>query len=145
MSTLNTLKLVAAKKPTALPAIVQRRNKVLAKLWEQLKLAEAEQEGSTYSPRKYKKVKDTEGNVKSIEVPKRIKPWWFLSENGTTCVALRYGAKVIEIAKGKTAIELFNKDELVTTLNTLKAAIEAGELDNQIDAASESVRKAFKK
>ena len=145
MSTLNALKLVAVKKPASLPAVVQRRNKVLAKLWEQLKLAEAEQAGTHYAPTKYKKLKDAEGNVRTIEVPKRIKPWWFTSESGNTCVALRYGSKVIEIAKGKTAIELFNKQELVTTLTTLKAAIQAGELDSQIDAASESVRKGFSK
>lgn len=145
MSTLNTLKLVAVKRPTNVPAIVQRRNKVLAKLWEQLKLAEAEQAGTNYAPTKYKKLKDADGNIKTIEMPKRIKPWWFTSDGGNTCLSLRYGSKVIEIAKGKTAIELFSKQDLVATLTTLKTAIEAGELDSQIDAASESVRKGFHK
>ena len=145
MSTLNTLKLVSVKRPTTVPAVVQRRNKVLAKLWEQLKLAEAEQAGTNYAPTKYKKLKDADGNIKTIEMPKRIKPWWFTSDGGNTCLSVRYGSKVIEIAKGKTAIELFSKQDLVATLTTLKTAIEAGELDSQIDAASESVRKGFHK
>ena len=145
MSTLNSLKLVAAKKPANLPAVVQRRNKVLAKLWEQIKLAEAQEAGTHYAPTKYRKFKDSEGNVRTVEMPKRIKPWWFVSESGNTCVALHYGSKIIEISKGKTAIELFSKEELISTLNTLKAAVEAGELDSQIDLASASVRKGFKK
>lgn len=145
MSTLSTLKLVTAKKPNALPAFVQRRNKVIAKLWDQIKLAEAASSGATYAPIKHKRIKDAEGNIRTVEVPKRIKPWWFTSEAGNTCLALRYGSKVIEIAKGKTAIELFSKDELLPTLNTLKTAIEAGELDAQIDVASANVRKGFKK
>ena len=145
MSTLNSLKLVTVKKPTNVPAVVQRRNKVVAKLWEQIKLAEAQQAGMHYAPTKYKKLKDAEGNVRTVEVPKRIKPWWFVSDAGNTCVALRYGSKVIEISKGKTAIELFSKEELIPTLNTLKTAIEAGELDSQIDVASACVRKGFKK
>ena len=36
MSTLSKLKLVEAKKSTVLPVIVLRRNKLSAKLWEQL-------------------------------------------------------------------------------------------------------------
>lgn len=145
MSTLSTLKLITAKRPAALPAIVQRRNKVLAKLWEQIKLAEAQQAGGHYAPTKYKTVKDAEGNIRTVELPKRIKPWWFTSESGNTCLALHYGSKVVEISKGKTAIELSSPKELIPTLGALKAAIETGELDSQIDFASASVRKGFKK
>lgn len=145
MSTLNTLKLVAAKKPANLPAVVQRRNKVLAKLWEQIKLAEAQEAGSYYAPTRYRKLKDSEGNVRTVEMPKRIKPWWFVSESGNTCVALHYGSKIVEISKGKTAIELLNKGELVSTLNMLKTAIEAGELDEAINSTANKLKAGFKK
>lgn len=145
MSTLNSLKLVAAKKPANLPAVVQRRNKVLAKLWEQIKLAEAQETGTHYAPTKYRKLKDSEGNVRTVEMPKRIKPWWFVSESGHTCVALHYGSKIVEISKGKTAIELFNKSELVSTLNTLKAAVESGELDEAINSTANKLKAGFKK
>ena len=39
MSALSNLKLVAVKKPTHMPAIVIRRNKLSSKLWEQIQLA----------------------------------------------------------------------------------------------------------
>lgn len=145
MSTINSLKLVAAKKPINLPAVVQRRNKVLAKLWEQIKLAEAQASGTHYAPTKYRRLKDSEGNVRTVEMPKRIKPWWFISESGNTCLALHYGSKIVEISKGKTAIELLNKAELVSTLNMLKTAIEAGELDEAINNTANKLNAGFKK
>ena len=51
---------------------------------------------------KYRSVKDSEtGLRKQIEVPKRIKPWWFESESGKICVSIPFGAQLIELTKGK--------------------------------------------
>lgn len=44
-----------------------------------------------------------------------------------------------------TAVELASKDELVDVLTTLKAAVETGELDFQINAVSGAVKSNFKK
>ena len=144
MSTLTTLKFVTVTKPAKLPVIVQRRNKLSDKLWEQIQLAEAKNAGTSYAPLKTKRLKDIEGNIKILEVPKRIKPWWFTAQNGKVCLILRYGSKVLEIAQGKTAIELDKPTELVPTLQKIKAAVEAGELDHLIDAATKAVRMGFK-
>lgn len=145
MSTLSSLKLVTAKKPASQPPVVQRRNKVISKLWEQQKLVQSQGSGTPYAPLKTKRIKDIEGNIKVLEVPKRIKPWWFTNEAGKVCVAIKYGNKVIEIAQGKTAIEVANTEELVQVLEQVRQAIDAGELDAQIDAASASVRAGFSK
>ena len=48
MALLNSLKIVAAKRPQAMPVMVVRRNKLLKKLHEQQMLAEATLAGSTY-------------------------------------------------------------------------------------------------
>jgi len=69
-------------------------------------------------------------------VPKRIKEWFFVSDTGKLWCQLRYGAKIVEIAKGKTAVELASGADLVPTLETLKAAVEGGELDAQLEAVS---------
>ncbi|MEY4481785.1 MAG: hypothetical protein RIQ84_947 [Pseudomonadota bacterium] len=145
MSALSNLKLVVAQKPTKIPPIVQRRNQVINKLWEQQKLAESKVSGTTYAPLKTKRVKDLEGNIKTLEVPKRLKPWWFTSDTGKTCLAIKYGNKPIEIAKGKSAIEVSDMKELVLVLSQLMQAINDGELDSQIDAASASVRAGFER
>jgi hypothetical protein len=54
MATLATLKLVAARKPTAQSPIVQRRNKLCGKLSEQIQLARAQSQGEPYAPTKQK-------------------------------------------------------------------------------------------
>jgi hypothetical protein len=146
MSALANLKLIAAKRPVQMPPVVQRRNKLAKRIGEQIELAKAKQDGKTYAPTKQRMVKDEEtGESKTIQVSKRIKEWWFVADSGKLVVSLRYGAKVIELAKGKGAVELGGKDDLVPTLETLKAAVEAGELDAQIEAVSGAVKAGFKK
>ena len=145
MSTLEALKLVTVTKPAKLPAVVQRRNKLSDKLWEQIQLAKAKSAGTIYAPLISKRLKDLEGNIKTLEVPKRIKPWWFTAQNGKACLVVRYGSKSLEIAQGKTAIELDKPDELISTLEMIKSAVEAGELDGQIEKADGLLKEGFLK
>ncbi|CUI07677.1 hypothetical protein BN2497_10131 [Janthinobacterium sp. CG23_2] len=58
---------------------------------------------------------------------------------------VKYGSKILELAKGKSAIEVGSMSELIPTLDTLKAAVAAGELDAQIDTASGTLRAGFAK
>ena len=137
MSALANLKLVAAKRAVQLSPVIQRRNKVLMRIAEQIEFAQAKLDGKLYAPMKQRKVKDEEtGEIKTVDVAKRVKEWWFTTDNGKLCVSLRYGAKVVEVAKGKTAVELPSEKDLVTTLEVLRSAVENGELDTQIEAAS---------
>ena len=145
MATLASLKLVAAKKPTSQPPIVQRRNKLCNKLYEQIQLARAQSQGETYAPTKLKTVTNPEGHRVTITVPKRIKPWWFVAENGKCCVSIRYGAKLLELSRGKTAIEVANPDALIEALEAVNSAVLAGELDAQIEAVSGQLRSGFQK
>lgn len=107
MSTLSDLKLVAVKKPRNMPAIVIRRNKLATKLWEQINLAQSQLDGKPFVVMKYRSIKDSEtGLRKQVELPKRLKAWWFVNEGGKLCVSIRYGTQVIELAKGKYSIEV---------------------------------------
>jgi hypothetical protein len=47
MTTFSALKLTATKKPTQVPQVLQRRNKLAKRLWEQIELAKAEQSGTS--------------------------------------------------------------------------------------------------
>ena len=146
MSTLSTLKLVAVKKPSHMPAIVIRRNKLSSKLWEQIQLAKSQLDGTPFVVMKYRSMVDREtGLRKQVELPKRIKPWWFQSEQGKVCVSVRYGSWTIELAKGKPSVEVANAQDLIKTLETIKSAVEAGELDVQIETASAHLRSGFKR
>ena len=146
MSVLSNLKLVAVKKPRNMPAIVVRRNKLSSKLWEQIQLAKSQLEGTQFVVTKFRSVKDREtGLVKQVEVPKRIKPWWFQSDEGKVCFSVRYGSCTIDLAKGKPSVEVESGEELVKALTTIKIAVEAGELDGQIEIASAKLRSGFGK
>lgn len=145
MATLASLKLVAAKKPTNQPPAVHRRNKLSSKVFEQIQLAKAQRDGGTYAPTKHKTVTNADGERVAVAIPKRIKPWWFVAENGKCCITIRYGAKVIEPAKGKTAIEVSGPDALIDALEAVNAAVLAGELDAQIEAVSGQLRSGFQK
>ncbi len=146
MSTLSTLKLVATKKPQQMPSIQLRRNKLSSKLWEQIQLARSQINGQPFVVTRFRSVKDRDtGLRKQVEMPKRIRPWWFVTENGKVCVSIRYGSWTLELAKGKPSVEVASADELVVALETIKRAVEAGELDTQIETASAGLKSGFKK
>ena len=99
-----------------------------------------------YAPAKFKTVTDTEtGAKRSIETVKKVKQWWWTDGDGKLNLSVRYGAKVLELAKGKNAIEIASAAELVPTLAVIKQAVEDGSLDAQIEAASNKLRSGFKK
>ena len=146
MTVISELKLVADKKPRNMPVIVVRRNKLAAKLWEQIQLAKSQIDGTPFVIHKFRSVRDPESGVKKqVEVPKRIKPWWFQSEAGKVCIAIRYGSYTLELAKGKPSIEVASAADLIKTLEVIKTAVEAGELDAQIELASQSLRSGFRR
>jgi len=143
---LANLKLIAAKRPVQMSPVAQRRAKVAKRIAEQIALAKSAADGSTYAPTKQRKVKDAEtGETKTVEVAKRVKSWAWAGENGKLCVSLRYGAKVVELAKGRNAIEVASNADLVKTLETLKQAVESGDLDAQIESVATATKAAFKK
>ena len=107
MNALSTLKLVAARKPQHMPTIQLRRNKLSNKLWEQIQLAKSQISGQPFVVTRFRSVKDPEtGLRRQVEMPKRIRAWWFVTENGKVCVSIRYGSWTLELAKGKPGVEV---------------------------------------
>lgn len=146
MTTLATLKLTAAQKPFNISQVQQRRNKLVKRLWEQAELAKAQQAGAQFAPIKFRTLTDREtGERKQVETSKRVKAWWFTGENGKLSLSVRYGTKVLELAKNKWAVELASDKELVATLDVIKTAVLAGELDDAISQASEKLKSGFTK
>jgi hypothetical protein len=145
MSALAKLKLVASKRETAANPAQHRRNKLAAKITEQIELATARAEGRVYAPTKKRTVVDSDTGLKrTVEVNKRVKEWFWTNTAGKVNLSIRYGAKTLELAKGKNAIELASEQELVEALSAVRDAVLAGELDAQIEASSTALRKGFK-
>ncbi len=142
---LNSLKFTAAKKNRAVPDVVQRRNKLLNKLAEQRQLALAVSQGQHYAPTRLRTLRDAETGSRMVkEVPVRIKAWFWTGDKGETLLAIKYGSRQIELQKGKSAIDVGGAPNLVPTLDTVIAAVKAGELDAAIEAVSAKVREGFK-
>ena len=145
MSTLNALKLSTAKKSINTTPVVHRRNKLGKKLWEQIQLAQAHFAGKQFTTTRFQTVRDEDGVRRSVEVPKRVRAWWWNSDNGKIALNVRYGARVVELAKGKSTIEVAAPTDLIPTLELIKKAVEAGELDKEIETASIKLREGFTK
>ena len=144
MSVLGTLKLSAVKKQMNVSAVEQRRNKLVKRLWEQIELAKAQQAGTQFAPTKMRSYTDKETGIrKQVQTNKRLKAWWFVADNGKLALSVRYGAKVLELAKGKFAIEVANDKELVNVLELVKTAVLSGELDAAIETAANKLRDGF--
>lgn len=145
MTALAKLKLVSFQAQGRSP-IVLRRNKLTGKIGDQIAYAKAVSAGEIYAAKRVKFVTDSEsGERKQVEISTRVKPWWSTTANGKLVIALRYGAKPIEIQKGKNAIEVTDMDDLIATLEIIKQAVQAGELDTQIEQVSGALRAGFAK
>jgi len=145
MSFIAKLKLVASKRERNLSPIIVRRNKLEAKIEEQLQLATAQKEGRLYAPKRIKNVTNAEGERVAVETTKRVKEWYWTTPSNKINLCVRYGSKTLELSKGKNAIELSSGEELLSTLSMLKDAVIAGELDDAITNASDNLRAGFSK
>jgi len=148
MAVLSNLKLVASKKHLTVAPVVQRRNKLIAKIHQQIELCEAQKAGNTYAPKKLKTYTNKQtGERMTAEVAKRVREWfWVSNTTGKINLAIKYGAKTLPLnKKGANAIELANGDELIATLKELKIATANGELDDAITEVSEATRQGFGK
>ena len=130
MSLLEQLSLTntAAPKPDRTPT-GRFRSKIIEAIDLQIAMAEAQAAGIEIRPTRTRAFKNAEGVRERREVAIRLRPWWWTDEAGTTFLSLRHGGRVMEIAPGKTAIEVGTFSDLGAKLTILRDATRAGELD----------------
>jgi hypothetical protein len=109
--------------------VLVRRAKLVQRLEGQKTLAR----DPTYTLMVAKWVKTETGGKELVQQPKRVRPWWREDVLGNVALTVRYGGRALEFEKGKTAIVVPNKDELVPTIEAVIAAVRAGELDELLD------------
>jgi len=142
---LQSLKVTAAKKAIGNNPQVHRRMKLARKLWEQIQSAKSQAEGTTFTLTRFRSVTDSDGSRRSVEIARRVRAWWWTTDTNKLALNIRYGARKLEISKGKSAVEIASAADLVPTLELIKQAVEAGELDAQIEAAAVKLREGFVK
>lgn len=143
-SILSSLKFISAKRQISVDPVQFRREKLSKMLDEQIAIATAYMNNTTYQATRKKKVRDESGNVQIVEVQKNVKTWWFMNDN-KVALTVRYGNRAIEFSKGKNAIEISDAKNLLTTLEKIKQAVMEGQLDEQLTQASNNVKARFKK
>ncbi len=147
MPVLTSLKLVTSQKQRSVSPIVQRRQKLIDKIDEQLKSCEAQKAGEVYAPKRMRTYTNKHtGERMTVEAVKRVKNWVWIADDGKINLSIKYGSKTLALnKKGANAIQLTSGDELIAVLSSLKAAVAEGELDEAINEVSSITRDGFKK
>ena len=134
MTSFKTLTFTSLPRLTAADPVVQRRNKLIVRLQQQIALVQDPQ----FTLTRQKWVTDEAGVKQLRELRKRVRSWWRTDIAGNVVLTVRYGAKPIEFEKGKAAIAVGKKDKLIPTIETVIAAVEAGELDGTLSTMSKT-------
>jgi len=138
MNKLEQLKLVTSVRNTTISPVLLRRNKLIAKLDEQLQICIAKRDNTEYAPKRIKVYTDSvTGERKSVETNKRLREWYWTDNSGVINLSVKYGSVVLPLnKKGDNAIQCANRDELISTLKLLKEIVANGELDGAIVSAN---------
>lgn len=133
MTGISSLKLVSSTPVRSVDPKLARRKKLCKKLLEQLEMARSMKAGERFEVIVSKRVRDPETDeLREVKLPKKLRPWWWTAEDGKTYLTLRYGARTLELVKGRNAIEADGLDGVISSLEVVQKAVLVGELDEQI-------------
>ena len=110
MKSEQTLKLVPVKKPTVRNAILERRDKLIRNINKQIEAVRQFQQGKK---------------------PERA--WFWTDDQGNTFVQIKYGKIVLELSKGKFAIQCSSVDDIEANLSIVKSMVMQGEMDEILE------------
>ena len=105
--------------------IMKRREKMLSQLEQQRNLAQ----DPSYTIVQQRWVKDENGVKQPVERHKQIKRWWLRNGMGDCLLIIRYGSRVLELQKGKAAIDTGGEANLVSVIEEIMRMTKEGELD----------------
>ena len=115
------LKFAATARPDKASADVQRRQKLVRRIDQQI------------------------GYVRqTIDGKQPRAAWAWMDETGTYFLPIKYGRQPIELKKGMFSIQCQDLDHVEAALCAVRAMILNGELDDQLVKASTDIRARFK-
>lgn len=115
------LKFVAAKKPDVVNTAVQRRQRLVRRLDQQISLIKSTADGM---------------------LPRAS--WIWMDDKGAYFLPTKYGRNSIELKKGMFSIECSSLDEAAQALAAVREMVLNGDLDDQLAKASKDIRARFK-
>ena len=79
-----------------------------------------------------------DGERQAVTRQQAVRPWWKTDPTGQVVMSIKFGARPIEFEKGKAGIVVASKDKLPGVIDTLIAAVRAGELDELFSLAAKT-------
>lgn len=134
MTHLSKLSLTASSQKEPVSPVQRKRLNLLRKLELQIEAAEAELKDEEFLEEVRKWVRDEDGERKQVTEQRPVRKWWWQHHTGAWMITLRDGAKELPVAEGKSSIEVGEHEKLVEVLQTVRAAVLAGELDDALQA-----------
>ena len=141
MSTLKALNIVALPKLSKSDPTLQRRVKLLTQLEQQRELAA----NPNFIVLTQKWVKQEDDSKALVDKQKRVKKWWVVDMSGVCFFTVRYGSKLLELDKGKAAITVGKKENLVGVIEVVIGAVKNGEFDTLLNSIERVGQKVVKK
>lgn len=115
------LKFVAAHKPEAVNVAVQRRQRLIRRIDQQISLIQNSKDG--FLPRT---------------------SWIWTDDGGAYFLPVKYGRNPIELKKGMFAIQCDGIEHAAEVLGTVRAMVLNGDFDAELEKASAAIRAKFK-
>ncbi|WP_077343313.1 DUF6641 family protein [Pseudocolwellia agarivorans] len=129
---LQVLSFIAKPKVEAINPIEVKRNKLITRLNEQRAMVKCLLDNTDFVAYKEVFITDDEsGEKRKVKRPKRVRPWFYQS-TGKYYFEIKYGTKSLEIQKNKPTIDVGNKGELLTVIDTIIDATKQGFLDTEL-------------
>lgn len=135
----------ATKRTETADPIVNLRRKMIAGLDHQIDGAAAEIAGKHYAVEveKWVVTDRATGTKERMKVQKAFRRMWFKGDADKVMLELRFAGKPVLI-NGKASIIVGTMEKLVPTLQTVRKAVAAGELDAALKAALDSRKRTLK-
>jgi len=115
------LKFVTAKKPENVTTAIQRRQRLVRRLDQQIGLIKSTADGM---------------------LPRAS--WVWMDDKGAYFLPVKYGRNPIELKKGMFAIQCASLDEAAQALAAVREMVLNGDLDDQLAKSSKEIRARFK-
>ena len=134
MSYLSKLTLTKTSQREPLTPLVRKRIKLLRDLDLQIAAAEAEANGEEFLQeiKRWVRVEDSD-EKQLITQNKPVRKWWWNNQHGALMISLKDGNKIIPLDDQNISVEVGGIEDLVSTLETIRSAVIAGELDPSLE------------
>lgn len=100
----------------------------------QIAAAEAEANDEEFMQEIKRWVRVEDSNEKQLVTQsKPVRKWWWTNQHGALMISLKDGNKIIPLDDQNISIEVGGIEDLVSTLETIRSAVIAGELDASLE------------